>query len=65
MFGKLASYAGILARAPSSSSKAKSAPEYFPRVVAASESGVKKSITEIRVFRIMNLDRPARPGDHG
>jgi single-strand DNA-binding protein len=66
VFGKLASYAGTLTKGAFLQLEGEiRTREYFPRVIADGTSSVKKSITEIRVFRIMNLDRPARPSRSG
>ena len=66
VFGKLAKYAGTLTKGAFLQLEGEiRTREYFPQVIADSNSSVKKSITEIRVFRIMNLDRPARPGRAG
>jgi hypothetical protein len=66
VFGKLANYAGTLTKGAFIQLEGEiRVREYFPRVIADSASSVKKSITEIRVFRIMNLDRPGKPGQSG
>ena len=66
VFGKLANYAGKLAKGAFVQLEGQiRTREYFPSVIAESAGSVKKSITEIRVYRIMNLDRPAKPGRSG
>ena len=66
VFGKLANYAGTLTKGAFIQLEGEiRVREYFPNVIADSASSVKKSITEIRVFRIMNLDRPGKPGQSG
>lgn len=63
VFGKLATFAGTLTKGAFIQLEGEiRTREYIPRVIAESGTSVKKTITEIRVFRIMNLDRPARPG---
>lgn len=63
VFGKLANYAGTLTKGAFIELEGEiRVREYFPSVIADSASSMKKSITEIRVFRIMNLDRPGKPG---
>jgi len=60
VFGKLATYAGTLTKGTYVQVEGEiRTREYTPRVASDSASGVKKSVTEIRVFRIMNLDRLA------
>jgi len=64
VFGRLANYAGTLTKGAFVQLEGEiRTREYIPRVIADSTSSVKKSITEIRVFRIMNLGRLARPGE--
>jgi single-strand DNA-binding protein len=66
VFGKLANYAGTLAKGAFVQLEGEiRTREYFPQVITDSNSSVKKTITEIRVFRIMNLDRPVRPAPSG
>jgi single-strand DNA-binding protein len=66
VFGKLATYAGTLTKGTHVQLEGEiRTRQYTPRVLADSASGVKRSITEIRVFRIMNLDRPANSGRSG
>lgn len=66
VFGKLAAYAGTLTKGTHLQLEGEiRTRQYTPRVVADSVSGVKRSITEIRAFRIMNLDRPAKSGQPG
>lgn len=62
VFGKLANYAGTLAKGAHIQLEGEiRTRQYIPRVIAESTNPTPKSITEIRVFRIMHLDRPARP----
>jgi hypothetical protein len=35
--------------------------QHIPRVIADSTCSVRQTITEIRVSRLMNLDRPVKP----
>jgi single-strand DNA-binding protein len=62
VFGKLANYAGTLAKGAHVQLEGQiRTREYFASVIADGAGSVKKWITEIRVFRIMNLNRPAKP----
>lgn len=62
VFGKLANYAGTLTKGAFIQLAGEiQMREYFPRVIGDSRSSVKQTITEIRVFRLMNLDRPVKP----
>ena len=62
VFGKLANYAGTLTKGAFIQLEGEiQMREYFPRVIGDSTSSVKQTITEIRVFRLMNLDRPVKP----
>ena len=64
VFGKLANYAGTLTKGAFVQLEGEiRTREYIPRVIADGASNVKKSITEIRVFRILNLSRLARLGE--
>jgi single-strand DNA-binding protein len=66
VFGKLANYAGTLTKGAFLQLEGEiGVREYFPRVIAGSTEAVKKTVTEIRVFRILNLDRPAKAGRSG
>jgi len=66
VFGRLAKYAGTLRKGGLIQLEGEICMrEYFPRVISDSTSSVKKTITEIRVFRILNLDRPAKAGRSG
>jgi len=66
VFGKLANYAGTLSKGGFLQLEGEICMrEYFPRVISDSTSSVKKTITEIRVFRILDLDRPAKAGRSG
>ncbi len=63
VFGKLANYASTLTKGGFIQLEGEICMrDYFPRVIGDSASSVKKTITEIRVFRILNLDRPAKAG---
>lgn len=63
VFGKLTNYAGTLTKGAFVQLEGEiRTRQYMPRVIAESTTPALKTITEIRVFRIMNLDRPARPG---
>lgn len=62
VFGKLANYASTLAKGTHIQLEGEiHMRQYIPRVIADSTSSVKQTITEIRDFRLMNLDRPVKP----
>jgi single-strand DNA-binding protein len=62
VFGKLANYASTLAKGTHIQLEGEiHMHQYIPRVIADSTANVKQTITEIRVFRLMNLDRPVKP----
>jgi single-strand DNA-binding protein len=62
VFGKLANYASTLAKGTHIQLEGEiHMRQYIPRVIADRTANVKQTITEIRVFRLMNLDRPVKP----
>jgi len=66
VFGRLATYAGSLTKGTHVQLEGEiRSRQYIPRVLADNASGVKRSITESRVFRITNLDRPAKSDRSG
>lgn len=66
IFGKLANYAGTLSKGALVQLEGEiRTREYFPRVIADSATPVKKTTTEIRVYRLLHLDRLAHPSRSG